>query len=239
MQQATVNLFADMGIQPTTLMTGLVLATKSSDTTAPTSTITSPTPNADLQDGSQVTISGSATDSGGGVVAGVEVSTDGGSTWHPATITGADATTVQWTYSWLVDGYPSTTIETRATDDSGNLETASDNTTVNVNCPCSLWGNSVTPTTPDDGDTTSVEVGLKFQSKAYGAISAIRFYKSAGNTGTHVVSLWTRAERCSGPRRRPARPPRAGRRRRSRRSRSSPTRPTSRRTSPPTATRRR
>ena len=33
MQQATVNLFADMGIQPTTLMSGLVAASKSTDTT--------------------------------------------------------------------------------------------------------------------------------------------------------------------------------------------------------------
>ncbi len=41
-QQATVNLFADMGVQPTTLRPGLVAATASTDTTAPTSAITSP-----------------------------------------------------------------------------------------------------------------------------------------------------------------------------------------------------
>ena len=128
MQQATVNLFADMGIQPTTLMSGLVPASPSTDTTPPTSTITSPAPNANLQNGNKVTISGTATDAGGGVVAGVEVSTDGGSSWHPATITGADAQSVNWTYNWVADGYPTTTIETRAVDDSGNLETPSDAT---------------------------------------------------------------------------------------------------------------
>ena len=42
MQQATVNLFADMGVQPVTLQSGLVAAAASTDTTAPTSTITSP-----------------------------------------------------------------------------------------------------------------------------------------------------------------------------------------------------
>src|SRR5262249_55669221 len=42
MQQATVNLLADMGAQPATLMSGLVAATASTDATAPTSTITSP-----------------------------------------------------------------------------------------------------------------------------------------------------------------------------------------------------
>ena len=85
MQQATVNLFADMGAQPFSLISGLTPATASTDTTAPTSTITSPSQGATLADGSAVTISGTATDAGGGVVAGVEVSTDGGSTWHPVT----------------------------------------------------------------------------------------------------------------------------------------------------------
>ena len=44
MQQATVNLFADMGnVQPASLTTpGVTAATPSTDTTAPTSTITSP-----------------------------------------------------------------------------------------------------------------------------------------------------------------------------------------------------
>ena len=42
MQQATVNLFADMGAQPATLEPGLTAATASTDTTAPTAAITSP-----------------------------------------------------------------------------------------------------------------------------------------------------------------------------------------------------
>ena len=42
MRQATVNLFADMGVQPDTLQPGLQIATASTDVAAPTSTITSP-----------------------------------------------------------------------------------------------------------------------------------------------------------------------------------------------------
>src|SRR4029450_3562157 len=42
MQQATVNLLADMGVQPLTLGAGLVTAAPSTDTLAPTSAITSP-----------------------------------------------------------------------------------------------------------------------------------------------------------------------------------------------------
>jgi hypothetical protein len=194
MEQATVNLFADMGAQPATLVSGLTAATKSTDTTAPTSTISAPSSGSSLADGTQTTITGTATDSGGGVVAGVEISTDGGKTWHPATISGADATTVSWSYPWVAQNSPSTTIETRATDDSGNIEKPSDAITVNINCPCSLFG-ATAPTGPSDltdsGDPTPVEVGVKFTTDKFGSVSAIRFYKASTNTGTHIGSLWT------------------------------------------------
>ena len=192
MQQATVNLFADMGnVQPATLMSGLVPATQSTDTTPPTSTITSPSSGATFSDGSAVTISGTATDAGGGVVAGVEVSTDGGTTWHPATTMSAPNTSVTWSYSWIAHGNPTTTIESRAVDDSGNLEKPGPGVTVNVNCPCSIWGTNVTPTTTDSGDPASIEVGVKFKTDASGYITGIRFYKASTNTGTHIGNLWT------------------------------------------------
>ncbi|MGZ4429986.1 MAG: N,N-dimethylformamidase beta subunit family domain-containing protein, partial [Nocardioidaceae bacterium] len=83
-QQATVNLFADMGSQPGSLQSGLVAATATTDSTPPTSTISSPAAGANVALNTTTTISGTATDTGGGVVAGVEVSVDGGTTWHPA-----------------------------------------------------------------------------------------------------------------------------------------------------------
>jgi hypothetical protein len=191
LEQATVNLFAEMGVQPGSLTSGLVPGTKSTDTTPPTSTIASPTQGATLPDGSAVTIAGSATDSGGGVVAGVEVSTDGGATWHPATLTTPAEQTVKWSYTWAAHGNPTTTIRSRAVDDSANLEKPSAGVTVNVSCPCSIWGSAVTPNTPDSGDGSSVEVGLKFTSEVFGTVTGVRFYKAAANTGTHVGSLWT------------------------------------------------
>src|SRR5215813_10849349 len=112
MQQATVNLFADMGnVQPATLMAGLTPATPSTDTTAPASTITAPAQGATLSNGSAVTISGTATDAGGGVVAGVEISTDGGGTWHPVNTMSAANTSVTWTYSWVAYGSSTATIK--------------------------------------------------------------------------------------------------------------------------------
>ena len=113
LQQATVNLFADMDVQPTTLQSDLVPAIASTDTAAPVSSLDPP---GDVGRG-PVTLTGTATDSGGGVVAAVEVSTDGGATWHPAE--GRET----WSYTWTPSTAGAIDILTRAVDDSGNLET--------------------------------------------------------------------------------------------------------------------
>jgi hypothetical protein len=55
----------------------------------------------------------------------------------------------------------------------------------------SLWDNTVTPTVLADSDTSAVELGVKFQSSVSGVVTALRFYKSPTNTGTHVGNLWT------------------------------------------------
>ncbi len=185
MKQATVNLFADMGALPATLQSGLVAATASTDTTAPTTAITAPVGGSSVQAGSPITISGTATDSGG-LVGGVEVSTDGGTSWHPAT---GRAT---WTYSWTPGATGAVTILARASDDSANLGAP---TSVSVTvaaraCPCTIWGSGATPTVAADPDGSANEVGVKFRSDVAGQVTALRFYKGTGNTGTHVGHLW-------------------------------------------------
>ena len=191
MQQFSVNLLAEMGAQPETLQANLAGASQSSDTAPPSSTVTSPGSGETVQDGSRTTITGTATDAGGGVVAGVEVSTDNGATWHPATLGGPAEASATWSYTWATHGYPQTTIKSRAVDDSSNLESPSAGVQVKVACPCSIWGNSVTPPTPDSGDGHSVELGVKFTTETFGVITGIRYYKSAANTGAHSGSLWS------------------------------------------------
>ena len=117
MQQATVNLFADMGVQPATLQSGPGRGQRI-DRHHARRPRRSPRrrPAATLPVGTPVTISGTATDDGGGVVGGVEVSVDGGATWHPATGRGS------WTYAWTPPASGTFTIRSRAVDDSGNLE---------------------------------------------------------------------------------------------------------------------
>jgi hypothetical protein len=192
MQQATVNIFADMGLEPATLMSALTAATPSGDATAPMSTIASPANGGSVGAGATVTVSGTASDAGGGVVGGVEVSVDGGTTWHPASGRGT------WTYSFRTGGSGSATIRSRAADDSGNVESPSAGVTVtigsgNQTCPCSIWGASATPErAAETTDSAALEVGVKFRSQVAGRITKLRFYKGATNTGAHVGHLWTR-----------------------------------------------
>jgi hypothetical protein len=193
MQQATVNILADLQAQPATLQAGLVAATASTDTTPPTSAITSPTSGSSVTSGVQITISGTATDAGGGVAAGIEISLDGGSTWHKATLTSA-GTTRNWSYNWTPQTPGSVTIKSRAVDDSGNIETPGSGVTVTVTprtCPCGLFASTTTPTVVDAQDAAAVELGVKFTSDTSGYINGIRFYKSSSNTGTHTGSLWS------------------------------------------------
>jgi Domain of unknown function (DUF4082)/Bacterial Ig domain len=195
MQQATVNLFADMGAQPATPQAGIQLAIKSTDTIPPVSTITSPAEGANVNVGAPIAVSGTGTDSGGGVIAGVEVSTDGGQTWHAA------VGRSNWTYSWDPTTVGTAALMSRAVDDSGNLENPqtsggnpSGGVVANVGpqvCPCTIWNPAVAPGQADGGDGSSIEVGVKFHSDNDGAITGVRFYKATTNTGAHVAHLWS------------------------------------------------
>jgi hypothetical protein len=47
------------------------------------------------------------------------------------------------------------------------------------------------PGIADGGDPNAVELGVKFTTDVPGLVTSIRFFKGAGNTGTHVGNLWT------------------------------------------------
>ncbi|MEU7458716.1 DUF4082 domain-containing protein [Streptosporangium roseum] len=187
MQQATVNLFADMGAQPASLQPNLVPATPSTDTAPPTSAITSPSSGATVAGGVAIPIQGTASDTGGGVVAGVEISVDGGTTWFQTT--GRS----NWQYTWTPGAAGTTTIRTRAFDDIGNIQGTPTVRTVTVTdgCPCSVWAPTGTPAVSSHPDPKAVELGVKFQASSTGFVSGIRFYKGAQNTGTHTGNLWS------------------------------------------------
>jgi len=191
MQQATVNLLADMGVQPASLGNGadntaLIASAASADHTAPASSVTGPT--GAVASGSRVTVSGSASDTGG-IVAAVEVSFDNGASWHIA------QGTTSWTYQWQPGAVGTVAIKSRAIDDSGNLETPSAGLSVSVNagvCPCpNLFPASSIPTNASVDDPNPVELGMKFRSDVGGTITGVRFYRGPANLGTHIGNLWT------------------------------------------------
>ncbi len=112
-QQATINLLADMNVQPASLMDNLVPALATTDDTPPVSDVVQLNQALGL-------VTGTASDVGG-VVAGVEVSFDDGETWHGTTLTTASENT-SWAYMSVVPA--NVTPLVRAVDDSGNIEAA-------------------------------------------------------------------------------------------------------------------
>jgi hypothetical protein len=58
-------------------------------------------------------------------------------------------------------------------------------------CPCTIWPSTAAPTSGPDSDSGSVELGTRFRADVAGTVTGVRFYKQAGNTGTHVGRLWT------------------------------------------------
>lgn len=189
MQQATVNLFADMGAHPAT-PSGVSRASTSTDTAGPRAWLTYASTS--VGGGVNVTIYGAASDVGGRV-AGVEISIDGGRTWHPAT-TGRES----WNYTMTTPVNTSYQIRTRAVDDSGNIGAVTTSNTVRAGagtqCPCSIFtapGALWTPKVANQPDTKSVEVGMRFRATRSGKITGVKFYKGPLNTGRHEVSVWS------------------------------------------------
>ena len=113
---------------------------------------------------------------------------------NTATLTPSSALANGATYTATVKGGAT---DPRVKDLAGNALAANvtwsftTTTAAGPTCPCSLWSNTTTPTVTSDPDTAATEVGVKFQAAVNGTITGIRFYKGAGNTGTHTGKLWT------------------------------------------------
>jgi hypothetical protein len=189
MQQMSLNVLGEMGVQPASLQAGLTQPVATGDHVPPVSTIAQPVNGASITLGTHVVISGTATDALG-VVGGVDVSLDNGRTWTPAQGGGT------WSFNWTPSAAGTDTIRTRSTDDLGNLETPGVGITVTIvpappsQCPCTIW-TAAAAVGPEENDASAVDVGIKFRADVNGYVTGIRFYKQPGNVGTHVGKLWT------------------------------------------------
>ena len=193
-QQATMNVLADEGVQPTTPQTGLVIGTPlPAGTPGPVTTMAAPASGTTVQVLKPLTATGTAAPTPGTVVARVEVSVDGGTTWNAASTTQTTGGAVSWSYAWTPTTMGPATIQVRSEDDNADIgATQSVSLTVGPQiCPCVIFPSTATPSHPDSGDGSSVEVGTKFKTSTAGKITGVRFYQSPANTGSHVASLWT------------------------------------------------
>ena len=191
LQQATLNLLIDMGVQPETPANDLVITPKSQDTQPPVTVITSPASGATVTQNDVVLITGTSADAAG-IVGGVEVSVDGGTEWHRAQPAQNSPGLESWCYNWIPTAPGPVAIKARAVDDSLNQENpgASINVTVNATAWQSFWSNGAIPSTVNVNDPSPIELGLRFQSSQAGKILGVRFFKGPSNTGTHVGTLW-------------------------------------------------
>ena len=171
-----------------------VVYSPSSDSTAPT--VSSVTPDsgatgvpvsvAPTASFSQAVVPNTASftlqDSGGNNVAG-SVSFNGNDT--VATFTPANSLAPDTAYTATVSGAQNGSGTPMSSPYSWTF------TTGGSQCPCSLWPSTAQPSVATANDTSAVNLGVQFTPSVNGWITGIRFYKGAGNTGTHVGSLWT------------------------------------------------
>ena len=124
---------------------------------------------------------------GGSAITGYTVTPYIGSTAQtPKTVTGSPLPT-STTVTGLTNG-SAYTFTVKATN---NIGTGPESTGSSQVAPEDTIFDFGTPATIDSGDTSAVELGVKFTADNNGTVTGIRFYKAAANTGAHVGSLWS------------------------------------------------
>ena len=95
----------------------------------------------------------------------------------------------------VISGTPSTVgtygFTVTLTDASAQTATAYLGITVAAAGSSTMWPAASAPVVADSGPDNAVELGVKFRSDVAGLVTGVRFYKGAGNTGTHVGNLWS------------------------------------------------
>ena len=181
MQQAQINLLADMGAQPATRDTALAAASASSDTAAPTVAVSVP-----CRRGHD-----SARHQRHGDRNGQRHRRHRGrrrSLHRRRKQLASRPRQESWSYTYIQKGLATASIKVRAVDDSANIG-APVTRNLQITGPYSVFGQQV-PAVPDSQDGGAYELGMNFTPSVDGFITGARFYKSTANTGTHSGSLW-------------------------------------------------
>jgi hypothetical protein len=140
--------------------------------------------------GVPVTYSATIQDANGGTVTGATNSITFGAgplagAWSPASPVAAVNGVATTTFTPIDSG--TATISATST---GLTDANTSLTVVTPPSPQSLFA-AQTPANPSATDNASYELGMKFQVAKTGSITAIRYYKSSGDAGTHVGRIWS------------------------------------------------
>jgi chitodextrinase len=162
--------------------TSPISVTTDSDTEAPAVSISAPSNGASIS--GTVNVTANATDNAG--VVGVQFRLDGA-------MLGTEDTSAPYGFSWNTTSATNGThtLTAVARDSAGNSTVSAPIQVVINNSATSIWASTSTPVKSNSGSSSAIELGLKFRSDVSGKVTAIRFYKSSTNTGTHLGHLWS------------------------------------------------
>jgi len=152
----------------------------------PTSTITSPTEGATVLIGKPLTITGTASDNGGGSVARVDVSVDGGANYSAAT--GTDT----WSFNWTPSAPGPVTIKSRAVDNTGNVQNPPTEIHITVDAPPTS-----TITSPKGGTIvligTTISIAGTASDPGGGSVAKVEVSVDGGSTYSAATgtTAWT------------------------------------------------
>ncbi len=154
--------------------------------TPPTVTISSPLSNAAFTSPALVVINATANDAEGTVTK-VEF-------FQGTSKLGEDTNRDNgWSFSWANVSTGNYSLTARATDNE-NASITSSPVNIIVNRPpdaqTSIFLPSEAPTGSIGNDGVPLQLGMKFRSSVSGYVTGVRFYKQAGNTGTHLGQLY-------------------------------------------------
>jgi hypothetical protein len=149
----------------------------------PTVALTSPATGATFTAPATIAIAANAADTDG-TIAKVEF-------YQGSTKLGEDLTS-PYSFSWSNVAAGTYSLTARATDNSGTLTASAPvSVVVNAACPCTVFKDSDAPDGSLLTDGLPIQLGMKFRATVNGNVTGVRFYKQAGNTGTHTGQLYS------------------------------------------------